>query len=152
MDEDAPAGAGRDETDDGDEAAVQRANTAFYAAFEAQDMDAMSDVWSHADDVVCTHPGWRPLHGWGAIAGSWVGLFSARVPLQFIVTNEQIRVEGSLAWVTAEENLIDQGGEGISGNTVAAVNLFRREGGRWRMVLHHGSPVVDATPVDWIEL
>jgi hypothetical protein len=24
---------------------------------------------------------------------------------------------------------------------VAAVNIFRRVGGAWRMVLHHGSPV-----------
>jgi hypothetical protein len=25
---------------------------------------------------------------------------------------------------------------------VLATNVFRRHGGRWRMVLHHGSPVL----------
>lgn len=148
-----PGDSSEDLPDDGpDEAAVRQANAAFYAAFEAQDFDAMSDVWAHGDDVVCTHPGWETLHGWGAVAGAWVGLFEAEVPLQFIVTNERVRIDGDLAWVTVEENLIDQAGDDISGNTVAAVNLFRREGDRWLMVLHHGSPVVDATPIGWVEL
>jgi ketosteroid isomerase-like protein len=137
---------------DSDEAAVRRANAAFYAAYDAHDLDAKDEIWAHTDDVVCTHPGWEPLHGWGAVAGSWVGLFGAEVPLQFIVTNERVHVEGDLAWVTVEENLIDQAGDDISGNTVAAVNLFRRSGDRWEMVLHHGSPIVDATPIDWVEI
>jgi ketosteroid isomerase-like protein len=135
-----------------DEAAVLEANAAFYAAFESQDFDAMSDVWAHDDEVACTHPGWETLRGWGAVAGSWVGLFDNSVPLQFIVTNEQVHVVGDMAWVTVDENLIDQSGDGVSGTTVAAVNLFRRVQGDWRMVLHHGSPVVDATPIGWIEI
>lgn len=135
-----------------DDAAVRRMNQAFYDAFEAQDLDAMSDVWDHGDDVVCTHPGWETLHGWGAVAGSWYALFEADVPLQFIVTNERVRIEGDLAWVTVDENLLDQADRDMKGATVAAVNLFRRQGGDWRMVLHHGSPVVAATPVTWVEL
>lgn len=135
-----------------DEAAVLEANAAFYAAFEAQDFDAMSDVWVHSDEVACTHPGWGTLRGWGAVAGAWVSLFDNSVPLQFIVTHERVHVVGDMAWVTVDENLIDQSGEGVSGNTVAAVNLFRRDDDTWRMVLHHGSPVVDATPLGWIEI
>ena len=52
-----------------DEAAVRAANRAFYDAFEARDLDAMSDVWEHADRVSCTHPGWRTLHGLGRGVG-----------------------------------------------------------------------------------
>ena len=55
--------------------AVRAANRRYYDAFEARDLDAMSDVWHHDDDVVCTHPGWKTLHGWGAVAGSWFALF-----------------------------------------------------------------------------
>ena len=40
---------------------VKAANAAFYEAFEARDMDAMSEVWEHSDRVVCTHPGWQAL-------------------------------------------------------------------------------------------
>jgi ketosteroid isomerase-like protein len=124
-------------TDTLDEAAVREANRAFYDAFEARDIDAMSEVWEHSDRVVCTHPGWRTLRGWGAVSGSWFALFGGPNPLQFILTDEVVAVDGDAAWVTVDENLI---GPEIGG-TVAALNVFHRAGGRWRLVAHHGSPV-----------
>ncbi|HEX6237914.1 MAG TPA: nuclear transport factor 2 family protein [Acidimicrobiales bacterium] len=120
--------------------AVLAVNRAFYEAFEARDMDAMSAVWHHDDAVACTHPGWRTLHGWGSVAASWFALFGGPQRLQFIVTEERVHVMGDVAWVTADENLI---GDQVSG-TVAAVNVYRRIDDRWRMVLHHGSPVAPA--------
>jgi ketosteroid isomerase-like protein len=122
--------------------AVLAANRAFYDAFEHCDFDAMSDVWEHSDEVVCVHPGWRALHGWGPVAGSWFALFGNGSPLQFILMGERAVVAGDTAWVTVEENLI---GEGI-GSTVAALNVFRRRDGRWRMVVHQGSPVAPTAP------
>jgi ketosteroid isomerase-like protein len=120
-----------------DAALVVTANAAFYAAFEARDLDAMSDVWEHSDRVSCTHPGWRTLHGWGEVSASWYALFRGSAPLQFILTNDRVAVDGDVAWVTNDENLI---GEQMSG-TVAAVNVFARSAKGWRMVLHLGSPV-----------
>ena len=134
-----PAADGDDELveDSVDEAAVRAANRAFYDAFEARDLDAMSDVWVHDDRVACTHPGWRTLHGWGAVSGSWFALFGGPSPLQFILTEEVVCVAGDAAWVTVDENLISADG----GGTVAAMNLFLRDGARWRLVAHHGSAV-----------
>ena len=123
--------------DSPDEAEVRASNQAFYDAFESRDLDAMSDCWEHSDRVVCTHPGWRTLRGWGAVSGSWFALFGGPSPLQFILTDEVVVVDGDTAWVTADENLI--GSE--LGATVAALNLFRRAGDRWRLVGHHGSAV-----------
>jgi ketosteroid isomerase-like protein len=123
--------------DSADQAAVRAANQAFYAAFEARDLDAMSDVWEHGDRVTCTHPGWRTLRGWGAVSGSWFALFGGPSPLQFILTNEVVSVSGDAAWVTVDENLISADG----GGTVAALNLFLRSEGRWWLVSHHGGPV-----------
>jgi ketosteroid isomerase-like protein len=127
-------------------AAVQAAHQAFYEAFEARDLDAMSEVWEHSDRVVCTHPGWRTLRGWGAVSGSWFALFGNPNPLQFILTEEVVVVDGDLAWVSVDENLIGGGssdGPGAElGSTVAALNLFRRHpDDRWLLVAHHGSPV-----------
>ena len=119
-------------------AAVRAANAAFYAAFEARDLDAMSDVWEHTDRVTCVHPGWPILTGWASVAASWFALFDGPQRLQFIVTDEQVHVEGTMAWVTCDENLIDAGGT----QAVAASNVFVEGDGRWRLVHHHGSPVV----------
>jgi ketosteroid isomerase-like protein len=119
--------------------AVRAANAEFYAAFEARDLDRMSDVWEHSDRVTCTHPGWRVLRGWGQVAGSWLGLFSGPQHLQFILTNDEVAIEGDTAWVTIDENLLD--GDQVGG-TVTALNVYvRDDDGRWRLVAHHGSPV-----------
>lgn len=121
---------------------VLAANRAFYAAFEARDLDGMSDLWEHSDRVVCTHPGWSTLRGWGAISASFVALFTGAERLQFILTGEQAEVGADTAWVTLDENILSSGASG----TVASVNVFTRgDDGGWRMVVHHGSPVAPTT-------
>jgi len=121
--------------DDSD--AVLAANQAFYDAFEARDLDRMSDVWEHSDRAVCTHPGWSTLRGWASIVSSFATLFHSPQSLQFLLTDAVATIDGELAWVTVDENLLgDQGG-----TTVAALNVFARAGDQWRMVVHHGSPV-----------
>jgi ketosteroid isomerase-like protein len=116
------------------------ANAAFYAAFEQRDLDAMSEVWLHEDHVVCTHPGWASLHGWAAVAASWFALFQGDGSMQFILTKVTATVRGDLGWVTVDENLIS----GAQAQTVAAVNLFERHDGRWKLVLHVGSGIAGA--------
>ena len=118
--------------------AVQAANQAFYDAFEAADIDAMSAVWEHSDRTICTHPGWRALHGWGQISGSWFAIFGNPARLQFILTEPRVNVVGDVAWVTLDENLLDA----QRPSTVSACNLFVRTAEGWRMVMHQGSPVL----------
>ena len=112
-------------------------NRAFYDAFEARDLDAMSDLWEHTDRVTCTHPGWAVLRGWGAVAASWVAMFQGPQRIQFILTDEHVEVAGELGWVTLDENII--GTE--AGATVSALNLFARTERGWRLVAHHGSAI-----------
>ena len=97
----------------------------------------MFELWSHDDHVACTHPGWSTLHGWAAVAASWFALFQGDAPMQFILTEVHAQVRGDLGWVLLDENLIAE----AQGQTVAAVNLFERIDGAWRLVLHHGSGV-----------
>jgi ketosteroid isomerase-like protein len=125
-----------------DARAVLAVNRAFYEAFEAADLDAMSDLWEHSDRVSCVHPGWSVLRGWGAVSASFLAIFQGPHRLQFILTEERVTVAGDTAWVTVDENII--GSE--AGSTVTALNLFVRHGDRdgWRVVAHHGSSVVVA--------
>lgn len=123
---------------DTDILAVSSANASFYDAFERRDLDAMSDVWEHSDRVACVHPGWAILTGWGSVSASWFALFDGPQRLQFIVTDERVAVVGDVAWVTCNENLIDGG----TTQAVAATNVFARVDDGWRLVHHHGSPVI----------
>lgn len=140
MSHDDPAGS------DGDLAAVLAANQAFYDAFEAGDLDAMSELWEHSERVVCTHPGWATLRGWGPVAGSWYAIFGGPERLQVILTQVHADRQGPVAWVTADENLLGPG----PGGTAAALNLFVEQGepgsNRWKMIAHHASPVSPSAP------
>ena len=127
----------------GDSEAVLAVNRRYYEAFEAKDMDAMSDLWERSDRAICTHPGWATLEGWGPVAASFFALFQGGQQIQFVLTRETVFVAGDTAWVSLDENLLgDQGGV-----TVATVNIFsRRDGAGWRMVCHHGSVVQGGSP------
>lgn len=118
---------------------VLAANQAFYDAHERRDIVAMAAVWEHDDRTVCVHPGWPILRTWPVIEQSWRQIFAGPGRNQFILTDVVVTIDGEIAWVTLEENLVDTGTTG----TVAATNLFARSGaGVWRLVAHHGSPVV----------
>jgi ketosteroid isomerase-like protein len=130
--------------------AVRAANAAFYAAFEARDLDAMAEVWERTERASVTHPGWPRLSGWGKVAGSWDAIFRHTPFIQFVLTDERVDVVGDTAWVTLDENILqaagtdgetDDGNAPLSGARVAATNVFVRDGNRWSMVVHHGSPV-----------
>lgn len=123
--------------------AVLAANRQYYEAFEAKNLDAMSDLWERSDRAVCTHPGWATLEGWGAVAASFYALFQNGHQIQFVLTRERAFVAADVAWVSLDENLLgDQGGV-----TVATINIFVAgpDPEEWRMVCHHGS-VVQASP------
>jgi ketosteroid isomerase-like protein len=131
-----------------DEAAVHAANSAFYAALEACDLDAMAEVWEHSDRIVVTHPGWPMLRGWARVAGSWDAIFRNTGYIQFVLTDEQVTIVGDAAWVTLDENILQAGeSDDLSGSKATSVNVFVRShdsGGaddNWKMVVHHASPV-----------
>ena len=129
-----------DRDNDPDFAAVLAANQRFYDAHERRDLAAMQAIWEHSSRVVCTHPGWPILRTWPVIEESWRRILEGPGRNQFILTNVAVAIHGDLAWVTIYENLVDVGGTG----TVAATNLFARRGDDWRLVVHHGSPVLQA--------
>jgi hypothetical protein len=117
---------------------VIEANRAFYEAFEARDMDLMSEVWEHSDRVSCTHPGWGRLDGWGVVAASFLALFQGPQPIQFILTAERVAIVDHLAWVSVDENILGDD----AGATAAGLNLFARHPDGWKMVVHHSSQVL----------
>ena len=125
-----PAGSDRDE--------VEAANQAFYAAHEERDLDAMAAVWSHGNDTVCVHPGWPILRGWEQIEESWRRIFDGPGRNQFILTNKSVEIRDGTAWVTLEENLVDRGDT----QAIAATNVFAHTSEGWRLIAHHGSPVM----------
>ena len=130
-----------------DEAAeIEDTNARFYRAVETRDLDAMDALWMHAEYVRCVHPGWGLLSGWDSVRQSWAAIFKDSRELRFTLSDVQIQVDGSLAWVTATENILSQSQGNISVTAVLATNIYERSGTRWRMVLNHASHILIGEP------
>lgn len=101
----------------------------------------MSDVWEHSERVLCTHPGWSTLRGWAGITASFFALFQGEQRIQFILTEARAELAGDTAWVAVDENILSES----AGGTAAALNVFVRAEGTWKMVVHHASVVAAST-------
>jgi ketosteroid isomerase-like protein len=131
--------------------AVLAANEEMYAAFEAGDLDRMTALWVDGLDgaaAKCVHPGGLIIRGIEPVLRSWALVMANTENVQFIVTDIEQMVSGDMATVNCVEIILRPGtdGEPFASSHAVATNAFVLVDGRWRMWLHHASPVmVDVT-------
>ncbi len=121
---------------------LTRANQAFYEAFESLDIGKMDGIWVHQDYVTCIHPGWTLRSGWPAVRDSWVLIFNNTFSMTFELTEMQVQVAGDMGWVICTENITSRQEDAPVQSRVLATNLFERIDGEWKMLHHHGSPIM----------
>jgi ketosteroid isomerase-like protein len=117
-------------------------NARFYEAFEHADMSALDDVWDHASTVKCIHPGWHLLEGWAAIRESWRNIFSTDSDMKVSLRNISAEVRGTLGIVTLIEEISYRTPHSIRTGMVMATNIFELRDEGWKMIHHHGSPML----------
>ena len=123
---------------------------AFYDALESGDVDALMEVWSEEDEIVCIHPGGSRLVGHQAIAASWReilsnGAITVRPSEPQIVRGSLVSVHSILSRVMALVRNESKGSpqQAVAVNILVTHVYFKGAHG-WRMVLHHAS----VTPQD----
>ena len=105
------------------------ANEAFYLAFEAKDINAMSHVWCETGEPVCLHPGWPTLIGREAILESWRSILSNPNQTQVSFFDARVsRISDNSAAVICYEKTGD--------HIMVATNVFMVEGDRPRLYIH----------------
>jgi ketosteroid isomerase-like protein len=122
---------------------VTRANQDFYEAFESLDIARMDGIWAQQDYVTCVHPGWTVRVGWPDVRDSWVLIFNNTFAMKFELTEMQIQVAGDIAWVICTENITSRQGERAQESRILATNLYEKTGMTWKIIHHHGSPVME---------
>ena len=120
---------------------IVAANESFYKAFNARDLDAMKRVWSSHEKVTCVHPGWEPLSGLEPIIDSWQGIFKNSGNMDIQATDVSVTTSEDLAWVSCVEKLYTIATHGVLASKVFSTNLFQLNGGTWKMIMHHASPL-----------
>jgi ketosteroid isomerase-like protein len=113
--------------------AVLEANEAFYRAFNTHDIEAMDALWARHLPVACVHPNWVALHGREEVMESWQGILGNPDQPRVVSGGSTVHVIGEVAYVLTQEL--------VSGQPLAATNLFALEDGNWLMIHHHSSPV-----------
>jgi len=122
---------------------VMQANEAFYQSFERLDISAMDKIWAPQEYVTCIHPGWSIRVGWPAVRDSWVVIFNNTFSMKFRLTELQVQVAADVAWVICTENITSRVGDADQNSLVVATNLYERIGGSWKIIHHHGSPLME---------
>ena len=118
---------------------AQEVETAFYAAFQMSDLEAMMLVWD-AHEAVCIHPFGERIEGKSAIGQSWQAIFAHDVQLRFTLSDLWVFSGDSHAIHLVRENINVDESDGVKTMVVLATNAYRRADDGWRMILHHASP------------
>ena len=120
---------------------IRKAQTEFYDAFSSQDLKMMENLWSHSDDICCVHPGMESLQGYDSVIESWEQIFAG-----FSLVGDddnEFNIEPSRVTIDiCGQTAICKCVEKVNGGKLEALNLYRREDGKWRMTMHMASPTV----------
>ncbi len=117
-----------------------KAEAAFYEAFQRGDLHSMMDVWSNHEGIVCIHPGAPRLQGPEQVREGWRQILENSTELEFALTDvQEIADEWLSIHVVREEINI----EGQLSGVMLTTNIYRRGDDGWRMMLHHASPEPD---------
>ena len=118
-------------------ATPDKAENAFYTAFQQQDVELMMSVWSDAEDITCIHPGGARLEGQTHIRESWEQIFSHENGFKFEINKKRVQIENNIAIHHVIESIYM---DGELQSEIIATNVYRKSHDSWYMVLHHASP------------
>lgn len=124
-----------------DKAEVAAAAGQFYTALNAMftgDVEPMKAVWSHADDGTYMGPAGGFQKGWPEILAVWEE--HAAMKLGGKVTPEGMQITAGQEIAITHNYEIGENFD-KDGNpqkvSIRATNIFRKEGGQWKMIGHH---------------
>jgi ketosteroid isomerase-like protein len=132
-----------------DEQDVREVNHRFYAAMNAAEIGEMDEVWANDPAAICVHPGREAIIGFEQIRESWSLIFTSTNSMSIACGSELIMVNGDVAWVSCIETISMMMEGGLAAAAAQCTNIFRRTDGRWRMLVHHASPIPFMTQEEW---
>lgn len=127
---------------------VRQASDRFYAVLNRVingDMsEAMFDSFSHADDVTAMHPMGGRQVSWPEVRASFEAAASAISGGSVEVSDLRITLLGDdAACTTGIENAAATINGAPLSISVRCTNVYRREGGAWKLVHHHADLLPD---------
>lgn len=126
----------------------EEAEIAFYEAIERADINALGQVWSLDDNIVCIHPGATRIEGRAQVLESFSDMFAESPTIGFSISDAmQTQSDGLAIHLVREEIELD--GQLVS--VMVSTNIYHKEDGGWRMLLHHSSHEPETNLADEFE-
>lgn len=129
----------------GNRSAVLVANSAFYAALNQMfvgNLGPMKKVWSRAADVTYMGPTGNFERGWKTVLNDWEGQAALRLGGHVKPVEIHVIAGQDLAVVSNYEQGENTNAQGkVERVRLRATNIYRKEGGQWKMVGHHTDPL-----------
>jgi len=128
-----PPAAATASTPAADKEAVQAVNTAWFKAYNAHDVDAISALY--ADDAVVSAPGKPSARGAAAIKQAFTNDIAAATKAGIANnggTSADVGVSGDLAWEWNTYSATDKSGKVVDKGKY--VTLFERRNGKWVII------------------
>jgi len=119
---------------------IRRASDKFYRALNSTlngDSTPMADVWSRNADVSAMHPSDAIATGWEEIRASWEKFAKISSNGKVELRDQRICVGEDLAYEIGFELVNGLMGKDQFQAKFRVSNVYRREGGEWKMVHHH---------------
>jgi ketosteroid isomerase-like protein len=120
---------------------IRQASEQFYEALNRMlngDLEPMMEVWSHGSDVATMHPLGGRETGWEEVRANWEQVAQAfsdgQVSLEDLVV---VPLSEDVAYTLGTEHGQATLGEESVSIDWRVTNIYRREGGGWKMVHHH---------------
>jgi len=119
---------------------VREASKNFYVALNRMangESNTLAVAWEQNGSVTAMHPiGGREV-GWDAVEGSFNQVASVASDGKVELKNQLINVLGDVAYEVGIEALqFKMAGQEIGGE-IRVTNIYRKEGGTWKVVHHH---------------
>jgi ketosteroid isomerase-like protein len=123
---------------------AEEAEDAFYEAIGRGDLDAIMQVWSDEEEIVCIHPTGQRLTGSTAIRESWQTIFSTNANLT-VHAQRAICWQSAIIAVHSVTEVLFVGDDPTPHGPVLSTNVFQRSANGWRLISRHTSTGVEGS-------
>jgi len=115
------------------------------AAINGRDLRALSEIWSKDKDILMFDvPPPGRFRGWDQIGRLWKDFFDKVTEIHLTVDAVQAEAQGSLGYATYDWSMTGRLGSYALEDRGQATAIYRKEGGQWRLIHAHYSPVPPA--------
>ncbi len=115
------------------------------AAINGKDLRALSEIWSKDKDILMFDvPPPGRFQGWDQIGRLWKDFFDKVTEIRLTVDAVRTEAQGSLGYATYDWSMTGRLGSYPLEDRGQATAIYRKEGGQWRLIHAHYSPVPPA--------